>query len=330
LPKEAPVEALLEHARRWGVTHLMGISENHIALLNRHRAELEREFTLLFPPEQIFRRATHKEITLEYARKIGILIPASAYPQSMDEVEQCRQMRYPVVLKMAHREFGAVKIAFRHKSLQVDTYDDLKKVLSSLPAGQFPMVQEYITGRGVGMSMLMRGGKAVLAFQHRRVHEDPPEGGIGVLCEALPPNPELFAASEQLLNAMGWEGVAMVEYRGDWQTGRYTLMEVNGRFWGSLPTAIHAGAEFPYWLYRTSFPEAPSPPMQYRTGVQARSITGDTKWLWKTLRAREEPALPAVAAYLRAFSPSMRYFVWAPDDPQPAVRNFLGRFWKPK
>ena len=75
LPKEAPVDAVVEHARRWGVRHLIAISEAHIALLNAHRTELEREFTLLFPPQEVFRRATHKEITLEHARQLGIRAP---------------------------------------------------------------------------------------------------------------------------------------------------------------------------------------------------------------------------------------------------------------
>ena len=101
------------------------------------------------------------------------------------------------------------------------------------------------------MSMLVRGGKTILAFQHRRLREFPPEGGIGVLCEALGPQPDLVEHSRRLLQEMRWEGVAMVEYRMDPATGRYALMEVNGRFWGSLPTAIHAGADFQFWLYQT-------------------------------------------------------------------------------
>jgi predicted ATP-grasp superfamily ATP-dependent carboligase len=322
----AAVEAIREHARRWGVTHLVGISENHIALLNRYRLDLEREFTLLFPPQEVFRRATHKEITLEYARKAGVPAPKSSHPQSPAEVEQCRGLRFPVVLKMAHHEFAGAGAVFRHKSLRVETFEELKKTLAALPEGQYPMVQEYVTGQGMGISMLMRGGKALLAFQHRRVREDPPEGGTGVVCESMPLDPKLSALSERLLAGMCWDGVAMVEYRGDWRTGRYTLMEVNGRFWGSLPTAIHAGADFPYWLYRTSFPGAPAPAADYAIGIRARSLAGDTKWLLKSLHGGKERPLRAIAQYLAAFTRSMHYFMWAWDDPQPAMRNLLGRF----
>lgn len=331
LPKEdqPAMTAILEHARRWKVTHLLAISERHIALLNRYRSELEGEFTLLFPRQEVFERATRKNVTLDCATRVGIQIPATAYPQSIEEVEACRRLRFPVILKMAHTQFpSGTNVVFRHKALRVDTFEGLSQVLCQLPAGQFPMVQEYIPGSGVGMSMLMRDGNAVMAFQHLRLRESPPEGGIGVFCEAMPVDPKLFEQSERLLVEMGWDGVAMVEYRGDPETACYTLMEVNGRFWGSLPTAIYAGADFPFWLYRTSFPASILPPREYRAGLRARSLAGDTKWLLSVLRGRKKPAAQATAEYLAAFHPSVRYFVWNWDDPKPAVSNFLSRFWK--
>ncbi len=331
LPKkeEPAIAAILEHARRWKVTHLIGISEPHIALLNRHRDQLEREFVLLFPPPEVFRRATHKNLTLECARSIGVSIPETAYPQSMEDLETCRRLRFPVILKMSHHEFPPGTKVFQHKALRVETIEDLRRVLGQLPPGQFPMVQEYIPGGGSGVSMLIRNGKTVLAFQHRRLRESPPEGGIGIFCEAMPLDPKLLDQSEMLLARMGWEGVAMVEYRGDPETARYTLMEVNGRFWGSLPTALHAGADFPFWLYATSFPAAlPPPTLEYQLGLRARSLAGDTKWLLSVLRGRKESAAQALGQYLAGFHPSTRYFKWAWDDPKPPMMNFLGRFWR--
>ncbi len=329
---DAALAAIVEHAGRWGITHLAAVSENHIALLNRHREALAERFTLLFPPQDVFERASRKHLTLECARRAGIRIPLTAYPQTMEEAESCREMEYPVVLKMSHRDFpdgttDATKAAFEHKSLKVGGYDELKGVLGALPPGQYPMVQEYIPGGGVGMSMLMRGGRAVLAFQHRRLREYPPEGGVSVYCEAMTVDPKVFEQSERLLQEMQWDGVAMVEYRGDPETGRYALMEVNGRFWGSLPTAVAAGADFPYWLYRTSFPGlAELPKQEYRTGLRARSLAGDTKWLLNVVGKRTRNPVRAVVEYLAAFRPSTRYFIWDWADPKPAIYNFLGRF----
>ena len=45
----------------------------------------------------------------------------------------------------------------------------------------------------------------------------------------------------------------MMEYKQDRRTGTPLLMEVNGRFWGSLQLAIDAGVDFPY-LCAASWP----------------------------------------------------------------------------
>jgi predicted ATP-grasp superfamily ATP-dependent carboligase len=326
---EAAIAAVRERSRQWGVTHLLGISENHITLLNRCRHLFAKDYTLLFPPQEIFEKAVRKNLTLECARRVGIPVPETMHPQSMKEVDDCRRLQFPVILKLAYPQSSAgTTPAFQPRYLRVDTFEELRKVLADLPPGQFPMVQEYIPGSGVGVSMLVRGGKAMLAFQHRRIREFPPEGGVSVICESVAPEPKLFEQSQALLVEMGWDGVAMVEYRRDAETGRYALMEVNGRFWGSLPTAIHAGADFPFWLYRTSFPDAPLPPREYRTGLKARSLAGDTKWLLSVLRGRTRPLMPAIGEYLASFRPSTRHFMWAWDDPKPAVSNFIQRFWK--
>jgi predicted ATP-grasp superfamily ATP-dependent carboligase len=327
--RENALAAIQEYASRWGVTHILGVSENHIRLLNGSRDALSKSYTLLFPPQEVFEKAIKKNLTLECARRVGIPIPETLCPQNLQEAQACRRMRFPAILKLAeHRPAEAAERTFDHKYLRVESFSDLCSVLEKLTPGRFPMVQEYIPGSGVGVSMLVRKGKTVLAFQHRRIREFPPEGGIGVVCEAMQPEPKLIEQSEALLQEMGWEGVAMVEYRRDDRTGRYALMEVNGRFWGSLPTAIHAGADFPYWLYRTSFPGAPNPPREYRAGLRARSLAGDTKWLIEVLRGHKRPAAAAIAEYSAAFRPSTRYFMWSWDDPKPALGNFARRFWK--
>lgn len=42
----------------------------------------------------------------------------------------------------------------------------------------------------------------------------------------------LYERTINLLDAFGWSGVAMVEYKVDERSGEPVLMEINGRFWG--------------------------------------------------------------------------------------------------
>ena len=78
----------------------------------------------------------------------------------------------------------------------------------------------------------MKSGEVLLAFQHVRLHE-PPRGGGSSYRMSTALTPELLDASVRLLKSVDYTGVAMVEFKVDPKTGRWALMEVNGRFWGS-------------------------------------------------------------------------------------------------
>ena len=54
-------------------------------------------------------------------------------------------------------------------------------------------------------------------------------------------------AALALLKKLNWHGVAMVEFRQR-PNGDPVFLEVNGRFWNSLPLACYAGADFPAML----------------------------------------------------------------------------------
>jgi hypothetical protein len=76
-----------------------------------------------------------------------------------------------------------------------------------------------------------------------------------------------------LLERFGWCGVAMVEYKRDSATGQAYLMEVNGRFWGSLQLAIDSGVDFPRILVACALGEHNQQMPSYRVGIRSR-------WWW--------------------------------------------------
>ena len=108
------------------------------------------------------------------------------------------------------------------------------------------LLQERIEGPGVGVFVCCDRGEPVALFAHRRLREKPPSGGVSVLCESAAARSDRRATSAtRLLQALDWRGVAMVEFKRDLRDGSLRLMEINGRFWGSLQLAIDAGVEFP-------------------------------------------------------------------------------------
>ena len=318
--------AVLAYIRRHRITHLIATSEREVFLLNERRAELEQAVEPLFPRQSVADRALYKDRTLAIARKCGIEVPRTIYLRTLEDVLKCEELPFPVVLKPRHRNpRGGIHAGFHAKVMRFESLHDLVEAVTPYVNCPDPlMAQEYVKGCGVGVSILLRAGEPFCLCQHVRVREDPPAGGVSVFCRTVPLDRNLVDQSVALLRAMEWEGVAMVEYRWDPEARRAVLMEVNGRFWGSLPLALHAGADFPYLLYKSSFERCE--PQTGKAGVFARSLFGDTKWIYLVSGSRCRPGLRALAEYLAAFRPGIKYFVWAWDDPVPALRKLLGSF----
>jgi predicted ATP-grasp superfamily ATP-dependent carboligase len=334
---EGLVDQLVALGAELGEACLFAISENDIALLNRHRERL-KAFRLLFADEARMESVLNKDRTYAAARRVGIFAPRTEQVGSLLEAEALAGgLRYPVVLKWANPHEAWPHLSpFGLKPEKLRYCQDAAELVAALrpfeQPGVFPLIQEYCAGYGLGQFVLMKDGVAHYTFQHRRVHEWPPEGGFSSACESVPAaeHADLMARSIALLRELEWEGMAMVEYRHDPATGESALMEINGRFWGSLPLAYHAGARFPLLCYTLFGLERPLAPAPYRSGVLCRYMIPETKRLARILFAQHRIAdkslrfrrLPELAGYLAAFvRPRSSYYVFEAGDPQPFLRD---------
>lgn len=275
-------------------------------------------------------RVLDKARTIEAARAVGIEVPIDH--QNMPD-------HWPVVLKWADPPTVIPKLQAAgldwHKTEYCRDAAELDAALARYaPLGLRPLVQSYAPGRGIAQMFYREGGRTTLFFQHEQLNEWPPEGGIASLCRALPAelHQTLRAKSEALLDAIGWEGPAMVEYRHDSLTGRSVFMEVNGRFWGSQPLATAAGAQFAWELYhRCTLGEAPSSP-PYRPGIKARMIAPECKRLARLFFQPSKIADPFFKArpwrdliflFVGFVDPEMHHYIFAWDDPMPVVADLI-------
>jgi predicted ATP-grasp superfamily ATP-dependent carboligase len=80
----------------------------------------------------------------------------------------------------------------------------------------------------------------------------------------------------------------MVEYKVDERTGTPMLMEINGRFWGSLQLAVDAGVDFPRLLIECAGGKVPAAPPAYTVGTRLRWWWGDVDQLLLRLRRSSE------------------------------------------
>ncbi len=274
------------------------------------------------PPPAIMERVLDKSLTLEAAKECGIPIPASHTVDDPSEVPNLiRNFQFPVIAKPVIRK-GANTYRIKYFA----TAEQLLAELSSdEEAWRGALLQEYIPGVGKGIGVLMHDNDPVAMFQHRRIKELPYTGGVSVMAEAEAVDPKLGELAVSLLRQIEWQGVALVEYRYDPSDGRFALMEINGRYWGSLFLPYLAGVDFPYYEWQLAHGERPQVPDTYKVGLQARWLVGDIARLHGILdgshRSEIDPPAPwkETFRFIWNFNPRTRGAIWSMADPMPAI-----------
>lgn len=209
------------------------------------------------------------------------------------------------------------------KSVTIVSVDDRE---ADAHFGEGLLFQEYKPGQRVGVGLLMHNGTPVAHFQHRRLSELPPSGGVAVVAVSEPPDPVLLDHSVRLLREIEWEGVAMVEFRHDPVTGTAALMKVNGHFWGSIALPVAAGVDFPLYAWQIASGVKPLPPTFYTAGLRVRWTAGALQRFRHAAAAVPDGHATGrrpLNQLLRDFQPGVRSALWAWSDPAPAVQESM-------
>lgn len=341
-PLSAPesfVDAVARIVRERAIELVIPVAEPALfALLPaRHRLGGAR---IPFPVADAVRRLHDKREVLATASALGIAVPGQRVVEDPSGRGALRleDLSYPVVVKPT-RSVVERRDGERRLRMQVRHAADraaLEAELERAPAEAYPLlVQQRVVGPGVGVFLLLWGGEVLASFSHRRIREKPPSGGESVYRESRPVDPGLLERSRTLLERFEWSGVAMVEYKCDAATGTPYLMEINGRFWGSLQLAVDAGVDFPALLVAAAQGEPVRPVHSFRTGVRSRWWWGDVDHLLARLRrSPAELALPpgepgrlaALREFLSLWRPGDRSEVFRFSDPIPSIRESIGWF----
>ncbi|HEX4605161.1 MAG TPA: ATP-grasp domain-containing protein [Candidatus Angelobacter sp.] len=232
--------------------------------------------------------ALDKEKTWQLARELGVPAPGGVLLTSPAEIGQVEQ--FPVVLKPTHSKVmvdGTLRtLAVAVVKNEAERQQQLRRWLPHTPVQQ----QQYVFGRGVGAEFLFDRGQKVWHFAHERVHEYPLSGGASSYRRSIALPPGLLGDAEKLLTVLKWHGVAMVEFKMD-AKGRYWLMEINPRLWGSLALSIDAGVDFPMGLLQVAQGQQPPPQPEYKVHYYTRDLRTDIDWHKSNLLANPQDPL---------------------------------------
>jgi predicted ATP-grasp superfamily ATP-dependent carboligase len=325
--------AVLECVSQKSIDALIPVTEASLLVLLPLRPRFG-DVLLPFANAETFERVSDKKAILQSASELGLFVPEQVSLADRDSAAAL-SLTFPLVLKPY---ISVVREEGRNRKLgvvHVSSPAELEASLSALPDAAFPVLaQRRIVGPGTGIFLLIWDGRTHAVFGHRRIREKPPSGGVSAYRESIQVPPEWVDQAEKLLDRVGWRGVAMVEFKIDRDTGRPYLMEVNGRFWGSLQLAIDSGVDFPRLLLDVArdLDVGDAPP--YRNGARLRWEWGDVDHLLARVRKSgaelhlpdDAPSrLSTVLHVMLPWRPGERWEVFRPTDPRPFFRE--SRLW---
>ncbi|MCD6367943.1 MAG: ATP-grasp domain-containing protein [Candidatus Aenigmarchaeota archaeon] len=278
---------------------------------------------LFLPPVKSMEIAYNKELTMKLAKKLGIPIPRTWFISDISQLEKIK-LKFPVVIKS--------KLGGTRPTFVFDEKSFIKKYLEVHRISPFPIIQEVIIGDGYGTFALCKNGKVIQYFAHRRVREQDPKGSGSACCESVELDDKLKKYTDLVVKELNWSGVIMLEFKHDSLKNEFKLIEINGRFWGSLPLSIHAGVDFPYQLYRLSTGKSVEVVRKWKK-VCAKYITGEIIRLSRVIKGRPK----GWKLYFPNFFNDLmnyfkcrkcKYFVFDVKDPLPFFMDFVDRIYR--
>ena len=282
------ITRISEIAKQQSGTLVLPMTEATTLPVSAQRDALLSDGTrLVLPDHADVLQAFNKNEMVQLAASIGMAVPTTVAVSNLEDARRaCQLLKFPVVLKPRSSveavSDGGVRITGRPRYAKnpeelLARYEQLSQICSQM------LVQEFVDGEGVGYFALMCRGELRAEFAHRRIRDVHPTGSGSAVRVSVEPDPGVRAASLAILKALRWHGVAMVEFR-QLPGGPPVFMEVNGRFWNSLPLACYSGADFPAWLAELAENGDIESNLRFRSGVVCRWLLGDFRHVIEVLK----------------------------------------------
>ncbi len=182
----------------------------------------------LMPTDDSVNQANDKFDLADVAQKLSILYPLTSKENTVE---------IPYIIKLQCSENAALKPGQRYYMVHNQKDKDASIIFEKVHKGNL-IYQQLVEGSGYGVSMLLdRDSRLVDYIVHKRLLEYPVSGGPSAMCQSVADQGKV-EQSYELLKELKWQGFAMVEFKGD------SLMEINPRFWGSMPLIFKTNSDF--------------------------------------------------------------------------------------
>jgi predicted ATP-grasp superfamily ATP-dependent carboligase len=288
-------------------------SDSEILTLSRERSKIHAQVP--HPPHDTMLRAIDKVDLGTAARAIGMATP----PEAASAAEgRKRWGNGPVIVKERLHGTQTAAGAFTNFAPEVFTDDAAvdRRIQEIQAAEGNPLVQPLIEGQLTAFtSVLDERGNMLARVQQVAERTYPRDAGLSVRARTVPIDEQLAERVTLLLREIGWSGLSELQFIAPRAgQGDPVLLDLNGRFYGSLALALAAGVNLPDTWARSATGHRPPHGGDARPGVRYQWLEGD-------LRAARERSAGAIGdvreclRYARSANPS----IWSANDPLPGL-----------
>ena len=269
------VEALVDllAARPYDV--IIPFTTDAVYALAQHAADLPADGPgFVVPPLESFLAVHDKAQLAGRCARLGIGVPRSFVVDEGNLADVASEVRYPVVVKARRSVGGGHGVRFAgSRSALLRVYREIAALRSRNVVEDFerPLVQEYVPGPVLDVKALALEGKVVNAMTTERTLMYPISGGLTAIAVTTRDH-RLMELGRAILEELAWHGPADIEFKHDPADGRYKLIEINPRFWGSIDLSIRVGMDFPGMVRDYVLGEPVRPVPSYPAGVRYRYV----------------------------------------------------------
>jgi len=265
---------ILETAADYGAVAVFAHYET--TLLSLHEQRSDAGPIVIGPGREQLQMTMHKSNVLSRAAALGLRVPKTIV-LSRDDQEAWTRMNatfrdHRPLFAKSDTEVGAnpgpgSRYLVLHRAGDLVALEELIERRGSV------LVQEYVTGHGAGIAGFFWEGRPLCVGGHVRLRESHANGGASTYCESRI-IPAAWDATMVLMKSLSWTGQGMVEFKIT-PEGEAVLMEINPRFWGSLPLYIDAGLDVPLAAYGAFVLGDTQPRWKMKEGRRMRMLVND-------------------------------------------------------
>ena len=313
LSLEAFVRAVGRAVRSGAYEVVFGAGDAETLALSAERDDISA--VVPSPPYEVVLRAVDKLTLARAAAAAGLLSPRTeeATDEALSGVDG------PVLVKARLHWTPGVRDAPPRwpVTLAADAATARTRSEEIRAGGGKPLLQEAVSGRLLSHALVAdRDGSIVAAVQQVADRTWPPNAGPGIRYRTVEPDEDIAKKLAALVADLGWFGLAQFQFVAP-LGGDPLLIDMNGRFYGSMALATAAGSNLADAWARLATDRPPRRTPRARVGVRYQWLEADLRRAW--VERRGGLAADFLDSLQRAAR--SRHVVWDSRDPLPAARH---------